>query len=145
MRNTPPTYFYIGILIAAIPYFLLPQFNMIPFPFNWLGLLLLLAGLLLNMLAIKEFEKHNTPHNFATTTTLVNSGLYKFSRNPIYLGMALGLVGIAILFQNPVSMLAPLFFLLVLEFKFIPYEEEKLTLEMGEAYLQYKQRVRRWI
>jgi protein-S-isoprenylcysteine O-methyltransferase Ste14 len=145
MKDTPPTYFFIGILVAAIPYFFLAQYNIIPFPFNWLGLGLFLGGLLLNFLATREFEKYYTPHSFAPSTALVRSGVFSFSRNPIYLGMILGLGGIAILFQNPFSLLAPILFYLVVEFKFIPFEEKKMATEIGEPYLQYKQRVRKWI
>jgi protein-S-isoprenylcysteine O-methyltransferase Ste14 len=145
MRDIPPTYFFLGMVVAAVPHFLLPQLNIIPFPLNWLGLALVIVGVLLNALATREFEKHNTPHDFSITTTLVTSGVYKFSRNPIYLGMILGLVGAAILFQNPFSFLAPVLFFLIIDFRFIPFEEEKMVGEIGAAYSHYQQRVRRWI
>jgi protein-S-isoprenylcysteine O-methyltransferase Ste14 len=145
MKDTPPTYFFLGIVVAAIPYFLLPQLNMISFPFNWLGLILVIGGVALTASATREFEKYNTPHNFNTSTTLVTSGVYKFSRNPIYLGMILGLVGVAILFQNLFSFLAPILFFLIIEFRFIPFEEEKMAVEIGPGYNDYQQRVRRWV
>ncbi len=145
MKDIPPTYFFLGVVVAAVPHFLLPQFNIIPFPFNWLGLALVIVGVLLNLLATREFEKYNTPHTFSPTTALVTSGVYKFSRNPIYLGMILGLVGIAMLFQNPFSFLAPVLFFLIIEFRFITFEEEKMATEIGAAYNHYQQRVRRWI
>ncbi|MBN1994105.1 MAG: isoprenylcysteine carboxylmethyltransferase family protein [Anaerolineae bacterium] len=145
MKDTPPTYFFICVLVAAIPYFFFVQYNIIPFPFNWLGLGPLVMGLGLNYLATRELEKYNTPHNFSPARTLVRSGVFGFSRNPIYLGMILGLGGIAILFQNPLSLLAPIFFYLVIEFKFIPFEEQKMTVEIGAPYLQYKQSIRKWL
>ena len=143
MKDIPPTYFFIATLLAAIPHFFLTQYNIIFF--NWLGLSPLLLGFLLISQARNELEKYDTPHNFDPSTILVQSGVFNFSRNPMYLGMILTLVGIAILFQNPFSLLAPVFFFLVLEFKFIPFEEEKMTAEIGESYLQYKQNVRRWL
>jgi protein-S-isoprenylcysteine O-methyltransferase Ste14 len=145
MKDIPPIYFFLGIVVAAVPYFLFPQFNIIPYPFNWLGLFLVVVGFLLNGSATQEFKKHHTPHDFSTSTTLVTSGVYRFSRNPIYLGMFLGLVGIAVLFQNPFSFLSPFLFYLVIEFKFIPFEEEKMAAEIGTSYNEYQQRVRRWI
>ena len=145
MKDTPPTYFLIAFIMAAIPHFFLAQTNIILFPFNWLGLVPLLLGFLLISQARDELEKYDTPHNFSPSTILVKSGVFNFSRNPMYLGMILTLVGIAILFQNPFSLLAPAFFFLVIELKFIPFEEEKMTAEIGESYLQYKQNVRRWL
>jgi len=145
MKDIPPTYFFLGIVVAAVPHFLLPHFNIISFPFNLPGLALVIGGAVLTALATQEFEKHHTPHNFNTTTTLVISGVYRFSRNPIYLGMVLGLAGIAILFQNPFSFLAPALFYLIIEFRFIPFEEEKIAMEIGAGYNDYQQRVRRWL
>jgi protein-S-isoprenylcysteine O-methyltransferase Ste14 len=145
VKDTPPTYFFICAIVAALPYFLLTQFNIITFPLNLGGVVLFLMGLVLNFLATQEFEKYNTPHNFAAATAVVSSGVYRFSRNPIYLGMILSLVGLAILFQNPAGLLAPILFYLVVEFRFIPFEEEKIAREIGEDYQQYKQRVRRWL
>lgn len=145
MKDIPPTYFFLGIAVAVVPYFLLPQFNLIPIPYNWLGLVFVVGGLALNGFATEEFKKHHTPHNFSTSTALVTSGVYGFSRNPIYLGMLLALVGIAVLFQNPFSFLAPVLFYLIIEFKFIPFEEKKMAAEIGVGYNDYQQRVRRWI
>jgi protein-S-isoprenylcysteine O-methyltransferase Ste14 len=145
MKDIPPTYFFISILLAVIPYFFLVQYNIIPFPFNWLGVVPLLVGFLLISLARNELERYDTPHNFSPSTILVKSGAFNFSRNPMYLGMTLVLVGTAILIQNPFSLLAPIFFFLVIELKFIPFEEGKMAEEIGEPYLQYKQSVRRWI
>jgi protein-S-isoprenylcysteine O-methyltransferase Ste14 len=145
MKDIPPTYFLIATLLAAIPHFFLAQYNIIFFPFNWLGLLPLLLGFLLISQARNELEKYDTPHNFGPSTILVKSGVFNFSRNPMYLGMILTLVGIAILFQNPFSLLAPAFFFLVIALKFIPFEEEKMATEIGEPYLQYRQNVRRWL
>jgi protein-S-isoprenylcysteine O-methyltransferase Ste14 len=145
MKDVPPAYFLLGIVVATVPHFLLTQFNLIPFPFNWLGSVLVIGGVVLNGLATKEFEKHHTPHDFSTSTALVTSGVYKFSRNPIYLGMVLILVGVAILFRNPFGFLAPILFFFIIEFKFIPFEEEKMVAEIGVSYNEYQQRVRRWI
>jgi protein-S-isoprenylcysteine O-methyltransferase Ste14 len=145
MKDIPPTYFFLGIVVAAVPYFLLPQFNIIPFPFNWLGIVLVIGGVVLNALATQEFEKYHTPHDFSTSTALVTTGVYRLSRNPIYLGMLLGLVGVAFLFQNPFSFLAPILFFLIIELRFIPFEEEKMAVEIGASYNDYQQRVRRWI
>jgi len=145
MKDIPPTYFLIAVIMAAIPHFFLAQYNIILFPFNWLGLVPLFLGFLLIAQARNELEKFSTPHNFSPSTILVQSGVFNFSRNPMYLGMILTLVGITILFQNPLSLLAPAFFFLVIALKFIPFEEKKMAAEIGEPYLQYKQNVRRWL
>jgi protein-S-isoprenylcysteine O-methyltransferase Ste14 len=79
------------------------------------------------------------------TTTIVTSGPFRFTRNPIYLGMLLGQVGLAVGFDNlwMLAMLAP--FYLVLRYGVIAREEPYLEHKFPLDYLSYKSRVRRWV
>lgn len=79
------------------------------------------------------------------TTTLVRSGVFRFSRNPIYLGMQLVLVGLAVALANPLSLvLAAVFAVWMDRFQIRP-EERALSRAFGSEYHAYSARVRRWL
>jgi protein-S-isoprenylcysteine O-methyltransferase Ste14 len=78
-------------------------------------------------------------------TSLVTSGPFRFSRNPIYLGMASVLLGVAVLMGTLVTLAFPVIFVTLIEFFIIPGEERKLEKLFGEPYREYKKSVRRWI
>jgi hypothetical protein len=86
----------------------------------------------------------NVPTNLPTTT-IVESGPYRFTRNPIYLGMFLGLIGLAIAFDNLwlLMMLVP--FALVIRYGVVAREEAYLERKFGDVYRGYRSRVRRWL
>jgi protein-S-isoprenylcysteine O-methyltransferase Ste14 len=86
----------------------------------------------------------NVPTNMPTTT-IVQTGPYRFTRNPIYLGMLLGLVGLAIAFDSLwlLGMLVP--FALVIRYGVVAREEAYLERKFGSAYRPYCARVRRWL
>ena len=86
----------------------------------------------------------NVPTNLPTTA-IVESGPYRFTRNPIYLGMFLSLIGLAIAFDNLwlLTMLVP--FALVIRYGVVAREEAYLERKFGDVYRGYRSRVRRWL
>jgi len=143
--SIPPNYFY-ACLILCIPfYFVLNDFKFIKFPYNLLGILLIPAGIYLVINPWYLFKKHNTPEDFSESTALVKEGIYKYSGNPMYLGGVLILLGLAFTTGNIISLLMPLIFFIIMNYMFIPFEEEKLQKIFGKEYLDYKKSVRRWI
>ena len=86
----------------------------------------------------------NVPTN-RPTTTVVESGPYYFTRNPIYLSMFLGLIGLAIAFDNLwlLLMLAP--FALVIRYGVVAREEAYLERKFGDVYRRCRSHVRRWL
>lgn len=144
-KNIPPTYLFIAIFLIIAVHFLLPSFNKIVYPYDLLGFLPLLLGTYLNMSVWLLFKKHKTPHKYQKSTHIVKEGLFRFSRNPMYVGMILLLVGLSILFQNLLGLIVPVLFFFVIHIIFIPYEEEKMQKELGDEYLSYCKQVRRWI
>jgi protein-S-isoprenylcysteine O-methyltransferase Ste14 len=96
--------------------------------------------------AVTQFKKANTAVvPFQPTTAIVEAWPYSFSRNPIYLAMALIYVGISLFFNTwwPIFLM-PLV-LLVMQRGVIEREEAYLTRKFGDQYLAYKARVRRWL
>jgi protein-S-isoprenylcysteine O-methyltransferase Ste14 len=79
------------------------------------------------------------------TTSIVDTGPYRFTRNPIYLGMMLGLVGLAIAFDSPWPLVTLVPFALVIRYGVVAREEAYLERTFGEVYRRYRARVRRWL
>ena len=137
------------LLLAAgcgLDFFLPVTFLPTGFPAVWVGGAVWLAGLVLAAVAIAQFrragvdERTNTP-----TATIIDTGLFAFSRNPIYAGAFIATVGVAVIY-NMLWILATLIpFYLVIRYGVVAREEAYLERRFGDAYLAYKARVRRWI
>ncbi len=115
---------------------------------EWMALMLLIAGFALIIAGAATFISAKTTVNPMTpdlATSIVNRGVYKLSRNPMYLGFFLMLVGWGMLLANILSaLLLPLFILCMDRFQIIP-EENALLTKFGDAYARYLKSVRRWI
>jgi protein-S-isoprenylcysteine O-methyltransferase Ste14 len=111
-----------------------------------LGIVLGAAGLLLAAPAIASFRRARThPEPWRPSTALVTTGIYRFTRNPIYLGMALVALGVAFFANSAWALLALPLAMLAIRWGVIAREEAYLTRRFGGEYLAYKARVRRWI
>ncbi len=78
-------------------------------------------------------------------TALVTTGPFRFSRSPMYLGVTCLLLGIALLVGTLPLFLAPVAFALTMNASYIPREERNLERQFGQEYMDYKNRVRRWL
>ena len=115
-------------------------------PRAWIGLVLFLAGIFLAAWSARTFRKAHT--NVLTSqpaSTIVTTGPYGFSRNPIYVGMFLGLGGFAIAFNTLWFLAVLIAMVFVIRFGVIAREEIYLESKFGTRYLEYKARVRRWL
>lgn len=107
---------------------------------------LLAAGFTLMITAWAQFRVRQTAIcPTARASSMVTKGVFRFTRNPMYLGMVLMMLGLALgMGSYPVATAALVFFL-ILQRVFIPYEEQRLAEWFGIDYLAYRARVRRWI
>jgi protein-S-isoprenylcysteine O-methyltransferase Ste14 len=115
-------------------------------PNVWIGGIVFAAAFALAIWAIVTFRKAGTRvETTKPTMAIVTHGPYRFTRNPIYLGMFLGQTGLAIGFDSLwiLAMLIP--FCLVLRYGVVTREEAYLARKFGGVYLDYKSRVRRWL
>lgn len=106
------------------------------------------AGAVILALAVSAFIRARTTVNPLApedAETLVTSGLYRISRNPMYLAMSLVLTGSAFLNGNLAAFAGPLLFVWVMTLFQIKPEERALQAKFGEAFTAYRQRTRRWI
>ena len=126
--------------------------NIFPkFEIRWgdvFGSTIIIFGIIIILSAIVLFKKYKTtitPLKPSKATKLITDGIYKFSRNPMYLGLLLVLLGISIIL-NPTGgfILIPLFILYLNLFQIIP-EENAMADLFKDEFLEYKENVRRWI
>jgi protein-S-isoprenylcysteine O-methyltransferase Ste14 len=142
-----PFLIYIALGLCA----LLLQ-NFLPLPFiaqssaRPLGAVLLIVNLLIGLPAVRSMIAARTsPNPNRPTHALVFSGPYRFSRNPMYIGLTLLYAGLAIFFQLPWGLvLLPAVVWLITRGVIVP-EEKYLEQKFGVEYLSYKSRVRRWL
>ena len=115
-------------------------------PIGLMGAVVFVLALALAIWAMDTMTRAgtNVPTN-RPTTTIVESGPYRFTRNPIYIGMFGGLIGLGIAFDNLwlLAMLVP--FALVIRYGVVAREEAYLERKFGEPYRGYRRRVRRWL
>ena len=115
-------------------------------PRAWIGLVLFLAGIFLAAWSARTFRKaHTNVLTSQSASTIVITGPYGFSRNPIYVGMFLGLGGFAIAFNTLWFLAVLIAMVFVIRFGVIAREEIYLESKFGTRYLEYKARVRRWL
>ena len=81
----------------------------------------------------------------APTTDLITTDIYRLSRNPMYLGIVLMMLGVGIATGSPPFYLAAVAFFLIIDFAFCPYEERKLERAFGSRFTSYCDEVRRWL
>ncbi len=110
------------------------------------GIALLLTGFLVVRAAARNMNRHKTTiHPAGATTTIVSTGIYRFTRNPMYLSFALIYSGISLIFNSWFGFVLLIPLLVLVQKGIIEREEKYLIRKFGDDYLTYKNRVRRWI
>lgn len=140
----PPTHFYIYLIISILLHYALPLKQIINYPFYLIGFLLFIIGAGLNVWADQLLKKYKTtvkPNE--KPTALIETGAFKISRHPMYLGMALILLGAGFILGSITSFIGVVLFVTAMEIAFIPKEEKNLQEEFGEKFENYRKKVRR--
>ncbi len=140
-----------ALICAGIMWLIARQFPDFGFSFavqQSLAILICIVGIAIDLVYVGLFTREKTtvsPFSPANTSSLVTSGFYKYTRNPMYLGMACILTGLAFWLGNFASFLMiPCFIWYITQLQIIP-EEEILFEKFGQEYGEYMLRVRRWI
>ena len=144
----PPVY---AVLFAVAMWLLskaLPGASWLDFPWRWVGPAIMVSAFLLDLDSLFIFRRNHTtvnPLHPEQTRVLVTSGLYRFSRNPMYLGLLIVLAGWSVYLGNLAALaLLPVFALVISCWQIRP-EERVLEQKFGDEYLAYKRSVRRWL
>jgi protein-S-isoprenylcysteine O-methyltransferase Ste14 len=137
-------------LILILAAWLLTWFLPMPpiaFPFHkQIGLLLLLVGFSIGFSAWLIFVRRKTPlRPGQPPRTFVDSGPYRFTRNPMYLGTVIVLFGLFFVARSWYFLIPPVFFFALIDSILIPFEEELMHRTFGNSYDDYRRKVRRWI
>src|SRR5213083_1813557 len=142
----PPLLFILPIVASLVMEWLVPTtFTQGVFRWN-LGAIFFVAGLALNIVGFVTQKRAGTdPIPFHPSTRIVTHGPYRFSRNPMYIGLALCTLGLAFLVDCAWMLLAVPIALVLIDRLVVTREERYLERKFGEEYLSYKRRVRRWI
>lgn len=136
---------------AAAMWFIALVFPAFGFPLparHWLSLMVAAMGIVVAVAGIVSFRNARTtvnPMRPESASALVESGVYRFTRNPMYLGFLIVLMGWAVFLANVLSALLLVGFVLYMNrFQIIP-EERALLERFGDAFSAYSERVRRWL
>jgi protein-S-isoprenylcysteine O-methyltransferase Ste14 len=133
-------------VLQAAAHLALPVARVIPLPWSLAGLVLVTAGVAVNIVADRQFTAARTTVNpFGAPTTLVTTGPFRVSRHPMYLGMVSALLGVAVTLGSATPFLVPPAFAVLLTVRFIHAEEAALAARFGDAWTAYAARTRRWI
>jgi len=142
----PDGYFIVLLLLSVFVHFMYPIVNIVPYPYNLIGIILFITGILLTLRTNFILLKIKTSIKpFETPSAFISSGPFKLSRNPIYLGMTLALFGVETVLGSLSPYIFPVIFVIIINGLIIPVEEKDLENKFGEKYLEYKTKVRRWI
>jgi protein-S-isoprenylcysteine O-methyltransferase Ste14 len=148
----PPLLFLAALLLG----FVLDHLLLLPFPvarigsFHWISAIiagaLILTGIAVFAAGIRNFSSAATPvQGTKPTRTLVTTGIHGWSRNPIYVGMFLVYGGIGLAVRSPWILILALPLAVTIRYGVVAREEAYLERRFGDAYRDYKARVRRWL
>tara|TARA_B110000444_G_C18456304_1_gene418087 strand:- start:93 stop:536 length:444 start_codon:yes stop_codon:yes gene_type:complete len=147
MIKIPPPILVLFLVISN--YFSQNQLEIIYLPCKHsISILILLVGTLILINPVFKFIKSKTtvnPVKFTKVTKLVTSGIYKYSRNPMYLGMIFIIISTSIFYLNYYSIITPFIFYFWINRFQIKREEIFLMEKFGKEYISYKTKTRRWI
>jgi protein-S-isoprenylcysteine O-methyltransferase Ste14 len=145
----PPYLFLTALLFGLASDYLVPsRFPVVGGgPLRWIiGGLLIVVGLAVGTAGIRNFSRAATPvPTYEPVRALVTTGIHGRTRNPIYLGLFLLYGGIAITARSPWTLLLALPLAVTIRYGVVGREEAYLERLFGDAYRDYKRRVRRWL
>ena len=142
----PPLLYMITLLAGIIVSILFPYAFLSRTAALIAGGTFLAAGMFFIFRAANLFVKNKTTvHPAGSTRLIISSGIYRYSRNPMYAGFTLIFTGISLVLNAWVSFLLLLPLLLIVQKGIIKKEENYLAQKFGDEYLRYKSAVRRWL
>ncbi len=143
----PPIAWAIAAIVGLVLAWVVPlPFVPAAVPAVWLGAIVFVLALALGVWAIVTMTRagSNVPTN-RPSTTIVERGPYRLMRNPIYVGMFIGQIGLAVGFNSLWLLVTLIPFAVVIRYGVVAREEVYLERKFGDVYRRYRARVRRWV
>jgi protein-S-isoprenylcysteine O-methyltransferase Ste14 len=142
----PPRIAIVLMTISIGLWFFSPPQTLLHIPYILIASIGIILGFTVITWAWLQFRKSDTAVcPTSRTSRIVTNGVYKYSQNPMYLGMLFMLTGASLLMGTIPTMFAPIGFFIIIDRVFIPYEEEKLLSAFGDVYSNYQMVTRRWL
>jgi protein-S-isoprenylcysteine O-methyltransferase Ste14 len=147
LKLPPPIWMFIFLAAAGAASWLHPWKRHGELRIVWLGIALVVIGLVISQSAFFLFRSEGTEvrPDSKTNTKLVIRGPYRVTRNPMYLGLVLASLGIAFWVGTPPMYAVPILVFAVANWVHIPFEEAKMRRQFGPGFEDYTHRVHRWI
>ena len=148
MMKYPPLVTLLFMLMIYFMSLLIPFFNVGSLVLNGFSGLVLCASVLVILSSGWRFKKAKTtvdPTTPEKTTSLITSGIYRYSRNPMYLGLLGLLIAEVLLLGNLLSLVLLPLYIMTMNKCFIKPEEVALEILFEQSFIDYKQKVRRWL
>ena len=147
MLKIPPP--IIALFLVISNFFSSKRIDVIHLPNQTLfSIIILFIGIFILIIPVSKFVKSKTtidPIKFKKVNNLVTSGIYKYSRNPMYLGLLMVIISTSIFFLTIISITTPFIFYFWINRFQIKREEIFLTKKFGQKYITYKSKTRKWI
>jgi protein-S-isoprenylcysteine O-methyltransferase Ste14 len=142
----PPVLFLAMLVLQVGIHRLRPGPTLLRWPLDLSGVLPVAMGIALTIAGERRFSRAGIAvRPFSRSHRLVMDGPFRWSRNPMYLGLIIALVGTAMLLGSATPFVIPPVFAILLRESFIRAEEQWLSSQFGNEYRQYASRVRRWL
>jgi len=142
----PPVYLLGALILVVFLHFRLPIRGLIAFPWRLLGIAPLVIGVALNLAADRAFTRRETTVKpFERPTSLITGGVFRISRNPMYLGMVLIVLGLSVVLGSETPFGVVPVFAFLLDRRFIAKEERVLQDVFGDQFRRFRSRTRRWV
>jgi protein-S-isoprenylcysteine O-methyltransferase Ste14 len=147
LRLPPPVWVFLYLIVARAVSWLFPWRALLDLRIVWLGVALVAIGVALSVWAFWLFRREGTEINptSAMNKSLVVRGPFRFTRNPMYLGLVIITIGIAFWVGSLPMFAVPFLAFATANWAHIPFEEAKMRRQFGAAFEQYMRQVRRWI
>jgi len=142
----PPVILLLSILSQFGLHSWWPVARLVGPPWHNVGFVLIVLGILIVVGPVAAFSRAATTIKpFKDSSSLVATGMYRYTRNPMYVGMVLVLIGIAVRLGDLTPFVMPILFVPILTARVIKHEEEMLEERFGDEYREFRQTVPRWL
>ena len=145
-RVLPPVFLLAALIAMEVLHTFAPGTRLIWPPYTYLGWIPFAVGVIVAVAVKRRFDRACTPIKpYEVSEHLVTDDLFAYSRNPVYVGMILGLAGIVVVLGTLTPAFVVPVFAYLIRVRFVALEDRMLEDRFGNAYRDYSKRVRRWI
>jgi len=145
-RIPPPVYFLVAVILMILLNLFVPIGRWLYYPWRYFGIIIIALGFSLSLGSGIFFRKLGTnPRPGSKANLIVTKGPFKFTRNPMYLGLITMLIGISILLGTFAPLVAIPIVFIILHTQFVLREEKWMEEWFGQSYLEYKSKTPRWL